>query len=410
LRVTLVIFTQSNRDNIMAFGDFTVTRASTKNVLGDAGLYVSVANNVPAFEFNTDGTYRGLLVEPGATNSIRNNSNTGAVAGTPGTLPTNWAQNLRGLTRTIVGTGTFGGITYIDFQFAGTATETAGVQTLFESTTSIVASNGQTWTNSFWLQILAQPSPPINARVVMTERTDVGGGVVGGSATISTPTVWGRYSLTRTLSGGGTVARVTPEVQFDVTNGASYDFTVRIGWPQMELGSVATSPIVTTAGTASRVADVITLTSASSLIGQTANTLYVEGEIQTFTGASDACIFALTDGTSDDAIVIGTVAANGRIEAVVRDGGSDQATIASGSFTTGVFKCAIASAVNDVAFYLNGSSVGTDTSATHPALSVFQFGGTVAVVAPTARPVWFRAISDFPTRIANATLVTLTTL
>jgi hypothetical protein len=178
---------------------------------------------------------------------------------------------------------------------------------------------------------------------------------------------------------------------------------------QAETGSVATSPIVTTAGTASRVADAITLTSASSLIGQTANTLYVEGEIQTFTGASDACIFALTDGTSDEAIVIGTVAANGRIEAVVRDGGSDQATIASGSFTTGVFKCAIASAVNDVAFYLNGSSVGTDTSATHPALSVFQFGGTVAVVAPTARPVWFRAIADFPTRIANATLVTLTT-
>jgi hypothetical protein len=52
----------------MAFGDFTVTRASTKNVIGSNGLYQSVANNVPAFEFNTDGSYRGLLVEPGATN------------------------------------------------------------------------------------------------------------------------------------------------------------------------------------------------------------------------------------------------------------------------------------------------------------------------------------------------------
>jgi len=88
----------------------------------------------------------------------------------------------------------------------------------------------------------------------------------------------------------------------------------------------------------------------------------------------------------------------------------DQATIASGSFATGVFKCAIASAVNDVAFYLNGSSVGTDAGATHPALSVFQFGGTVAVVAPTARPIWFKTIADFTSRIANAQLATMTTL
>jgi hypothetical protein len=118
---------------------------------------------------------------------------------------------------------------------------------------------------------------------------------------------------------------------------------------------------------------------------------------------------ALTDGTSDEAIVIGTVAANGRIQAVVRDGGVDQASIASGSFTTGLFKIAIASDVNDVALYLNGSSVGTDTSATHPALTAFQLGGTVATVAPTARPMWFRAIANFPSRIANASLVTLTT-
>jgi hypothetical protein len=394
----------------MAFGDFTVTRASTKLRIGSNGLYGSVANNVPAFEFNTDGSYRGLLVEPGATNQIRNNSMTGAVAGAPGTLPTNWVEGLSGLTREVIAIGTELGINYIDIKLSGTASGTVATINL-ESSTQIVAANGEVWTNSAWLRTVAVPNPPLSYRLGVNERTSIGGFVVNAdSSALSVTSTLTRFSFTRTLAGGGTVARVQPYVTFFLTNGATYDFTVRIGWPQMELGSVATSPIATTAGTASRVADVITLTSASSLIGQTANTLYVEGEIQTFTGASDACIFALTDGTNAEAIVIGTVAANGRIEAVVRDGGSDQATIASGSFTTGVFKCAIASAVNDVAFYLNGSSVGTDTSATHPALSVFQFGGTVAVVAPTARPVWFRAIADFPTRIANATLVTLTTL
>jgi hypothetical protein len=52
----------------MAFGDFTVVRAGTKWVLNSSGVLSEVANNVPAFEFNTDGTYRGLLVEPAGTN------------------------------------------------------------------------------------------------------------------------------------------------------------------------------------------------------------------------------------------------------------------------------------------------------------------------------------------------------
>ena len=388
----------------MAFGDFTVTRASTKLRIGSNGLYGSVANNVPAFEFNTDGTYRGLLVEPGATNQVRNNSNTGAVAGTPGTLPTNWGQNLRGLTRTIVGTGTFGGITYIDFQFAGTATETAGVQTLFESTTSIVASNGQTWTNSFWLQILAQPSPPINARVVINERTDVGVGVTGGSQTISTPTVWGRYSLTRTLSGGGTVARVTPEVQFDVTNGNTYDFTIRIGWPQMETGSVATSPIVTTAGTASRVADVVSLTGASSLIGQGAGSIFVEYIYPTLTADSVIRrLLSLNDGTTSNMINMGAFGSS--FDSVVTTGGVAQTGQSFTPTPNIVNRLALGYELNNVVTCSNGTLTSVDTSATIPATSQINIGnrnGTQVFLG------WIRSVAIFPTRLANATLQSLT--
>ena len=52
----------------MAFGDFTVDRNSTKYVLGSGGDIISYATDEPAFEFNTDGSYKGLLVEPAATN------------------------------------------------------------------------------------------------------------------------------------------------------------------------------------------------------------------------------------------------------------------------------------------------------------------------------------------------------
>jgi hypothetical protein len=51
-----------------AFGDFTVARTSVKRVLDASGVLASVAADTPAFEFNTDGTYRGLLVEPAGTN------------------------------------------------------------------------------------------------------------------------------------------------------------------------------------------------------------------------------------------------------------------------------------------------------------------------------------------------------
>lgn len=394
----------------MAFGDFTVVRSTVKYVLNSSGVLASVAVNTPAFEYNTDGTYRGLLVEPAATNQIRNNTMAGAVAGSPGTLPTNWTEVLNGLTRQVVATGTQNGVNYIDLRFSGTASSSGILEIRVDgSPGSASASVGQTWTNSAWMQVIAQPSPADDYRIVIYELNAGGGFLATNSAVQSSPTTFVRRSYSVVLSQA-TVAFARPVFGGVVTSGDTYDFTIRIGWPQMETGSVATSPIVTTGSTVSRTADSVSLTGASSLIGQTANTLYIEGEIVTFTGASDACIFALTDGTNAEAIVVGTVAANGRIEAVVRDGGVDQATIASGSFATGVFKCAIASAVNDVAFYLNGSSVGTDAGATHPALSVFQFGGTVAVVAPTARPIWFKTIADFTSRIANAQLATMTTL
>ena len=48
--------------------DFTVDRNSTKYVLGSGGDIISYATDEPAFEFNADGSYKGLLVEPAATN------------------------------------------------------------------------------------------------------------------------------------------------------------------------------------------------------------------------------------------------------------------------------------------------------------------------------------------------------
>ena len=74
----------------MAFGDFTVDRNSAKYVLGSGGDIISYATDEPAFEFNADGSYKGLLVEPAATNLCLQSEdiNTTWSVGSSGATPT----------------------------------------------------------------------------------------------------------------------------------------------------------------------------------------------------------------------------------------------------------------------------------------------------------------------------------
>jgi hypothetical protein len=91
---------------------FSASVVNIDNVsVKEAAGWWSFASNLPRI------TNQGLLVEEARTNSIRNNSMQGAVAGTPGTLPTNWSESrAAGLTQTVVGTGTQNGIDYIDIR------------------------------------------------------------------------------------------------------------------------------------------------------------------------------------------------------------------------------------------------------------------------------------------------------
>ena len=102
----------------------TVSRASKKTNAGGwdftnggtVGTLTEVNNNEPAL----DGT-KGLLIEETSTNEIRNPRCEGAVAGTPGTLPTNWLVVAGGgVTTEVVGSGTEDGWPYLEFRISGT--------------------------------------------------------------------------------------------------------------------------------------------------------------------------------------------------------------------------------------------------------------------------------------------------
>ena len=132
-------------------GAIGVSRASSGYAASLSGQWTGFADDVAR---RTD---RGLLVEEARTNALRNNSMQGAVAGSPGTVPTRWAMDATaGLTRTIVGTGTVNGIDYIDVRIAGTAAGAGYFHFTPESSLNFVAaSNGQVWAWSWWEALVA---------------------------------------------------------------------------------------------------------------------------------------------------------------------------------------------------------------------------------------------------------------
>jgi hypothetical protein len=240
-----------------------------------------------------------ILLEPQRTNSIRNSTMVGAVAGTPGTLPTNWSNFLSGLTQTIVGVGSEGGVNYIDFRFNGTAT---GISLLvfFDTAASIPASNGQSWTLSNYIKLVSAPSGASSYNLLMYERAISGAYIGEGSTAISPTSTLSRFTLTRTLVSGVTVAFVQPMIRANLSIGTAYDFTIRIAAPQMELGAYATSYIPTTSATVTRNADVISRSNifTNGLLTSSGGTWFVDlrnNLVYTRDGASNGLY--LTDAT-----------------------------------------------------------------------------------------------------------------
>jgi hypothetical protein len=174
---------------------------------------------------------------------------------------------------------------------------------------------------------------------------------------------------------------------------------------QVEQGAYATSYIPTLAASATRGVDDATKTGITSLIGQTEGTVFLDFE----GGANDSVnhFLGLSDGTTSNRVVIVRSSSN-TLYTLIRVAGVDQAQIATATLTANTrYKCAVAYKLNDIVFYVNGVQVGTDTTATIPATSVFSTNSGVS------SSYFERAINQtlvFKTRLTNAELATLTTI
>jgi hypothetical protein len=320
----------------------------------------------------------------------------GAVAGSPGTLPTNWAVTSSGLTRTIVGIGTELGLPYIDIRLNGTATAIFA-EIYFDAIIS--AGAAQSWTNVFYLKIITTPIAP-NSYILATV-------VRGSSTTIPTqaftPTSnLSRFAQTITTPTGAT--SVQPLISFGLTVGATYDFTIRIAAPQMELGAFATTWIPTTTATVTRNADVASRTGVSSWIGQTEGSIFINVNFNPLSTNRD--IIYLGDSSNAFRIVF---SAGNAITVGVRTASTSVNYISTGTLAAGTYKIGFGYKSGDHVLYINGTQVGVSTSTSMPVgtLSSISLGNPV-INGPIEQPLAQAAI--FLTRLTNEQLSQLTTL
>jgi hypothetical protein len=373
----------------------------------------TAAYYAPRFDYNPSTLAAlGLLIEEQRTNSIRNNTMQGAVAGTPGTLPTNWSvSGLGTLTREIVGTGTSNGVTYVDIRFSGT-TSTTQLSIRFEPSNVIAAANGQTWAFSSWVARVGGSTSNITEISANANLYDSGSVFLAGLLFTGYPGTVGT-TLTR-VSGAGTIATastafIQPQIYLNFASGVAIDITLRVGLPQLELGAFATSVIPTTTTALTRNADVASMTGTnfSSWYNQTEGT-FVCNFVDPQSGISGAFfpgIFSASDNSTSNRITCYRDAAVD-YKTVVTTSGVLQSNLTNAAVSTSQRRIASAYKLNDFAACGQGGSVATDTSGTVPTVDRFYVGSNQTGGSQLCG--YIQRISYYPVRLPNSTLQALT--
>jgi hypothetical protein len=352
----------------------------------------------------------GFLIEEARTNSIRNNTMQGAVAGTPGTVPTGWILSTASgnlTAREIVGVGTENGVNYIDVRFEASGAVTGVVQ--FIAGNLVAASNGQQWVTSNFCKLQGGTLANVTVQHVLAE-ANAGGTFIAGGTSNFTPTTAALNTQRREYARTNTQALTAfvYSAVFVVFSGAG-NITLRIGLPQLELGAFATSPILTTAAAATRLADVasITGTNFSSFWNQVEGTIVVNGSYIS-AQANFGVFCAANDNTSNNSFVITKQSAGSTgIYTQTITGGVSQAVLFNVATSTAATALKLASSykVNDFAAVGNGGVVSTDVAGSVPAVTQL-FIGAIQGTLPLNGHI--QSLTYYNKRLPNATLQSLT--
>lgn len=379
--------------------------------LSDYSATTTAANSAPRFDYDpVTLAARGLLIEEARTNSIRNSTATGAVAGIPGsggTAPTNWAiaGTSGGLTRQIMGTGVEEGIPYIDLRIFGTDGTYGDIS--FDSGT-IAAASGQSWAGSVYLRLMAGSFTNLaSASLILygvPNFTD--NGMLSIKTITNAPLKGQRLAVTKTLADGTTTS-ISPRLAFTPGAGA-VDITLRIGLPQLEAGAFVTSPVLTTgSATATRAADVAVIGTLTPWYNASEGAMLAEFDLIRSPPPATQYAVAFDDGTASNmmALYVDSIA---QCLGFITTGLVTQAQLlgASGIGGGAVVKAAMAYKINDAALAVNGAAAVADATVTIPTVTKFNIGNRSDGARQFSGHI--RRVKYFNSRLANATLQSIT--
>ena len=391
----------------MAFPDFTVDRNSTKYVLGSGGDIISYATDEPAIEFNTDGSFKGLLVEPAATNICLQSED----------ITTSWTPT--NATLTANATTAPDGTTTADKLNDDGAT---GTNTVFVKQV-ITVSAATKYTASVFLKadqlsFARVQAAAYDGATFGFQYVDLSGaGRLGTASNLDDssitayPNGWYRCSITWTQGAGDTSFQFEIFVADSISNitvdldGTSSIF---VWGAQVEASPIATSYIPTTTASVTRVKDDITQTGASSLIGQGEGTLYVEVDWKSTSGVGQV-LLSVNDGTFNNRMLIFNSTAEVLQMSAVANGATLTNQGESSTAYSGIQKIAFAYADNDFELYRNGSSISSDTVGSLAALATLtdiDLGQRNDGVAQANMHI--RAVALYKERLSDAQCIALT--
>lgn len=317
----------------------------------------------------------GLWSYPTRTNSIRNNSNVGAVVGTPGTLPTQWAAFTTGGLNpaTVAGIGTEFGLPYIDLRFYGTLAGDIGIN--LEALTTVAANDIVEL--SVYARLIAGTIPVGATYFQLAAGRWLTGGFVAGGPVANMKTLTSdmtRIVINEVIPASG-VNQTRPSISLRMP-AATYDFTVRLYGLQMEIGATigayASPPIITANATATRLGNAPKIVGLNSTTG-------VAGFIKVDLGSvaqNGSLLFYMSDGTLNERFLIETNGSN-QLRYQAFSGNVQQGILnIAGAPITGTVTVAFAYDTDFIqARLVGGSAIAADTLAVRPACNQVVIGG-----------------------------------
>lgn len=216
-------------------------RAGTAYSDNVAGTWLPFGTNVERI------TDKGIRIEPAATNGVRNPDMAGADPSMEW-FPQYWSTYVGGgLTLTVEATGSAIGFTYLRFRLQGVASSDNGMLIFFEEANQIAAVQWQYWMLSCFIRVAAGSLTGINFTRFNTWENNAGGSNInigyGPDFKATLDSAWRRFTSPIQLSQA-TTAFVQPVLELSYSNGAVVDVQIDLVMPQIELGQIATSPVI----------------------------------------------------------------------------------------------------------------------------------------------------------------------